>query len=132
VKLLRATLRWQAALWAVAGVALLAVPGWVVEVVLDQPPLSETAWLRLGGVLAIALAAQMVLVGHRVDELWWWTWTFVLLEAGTALVLLLTALVGLPPGVPAWPWWVLGLVNAGFATVEIVALARTGTERSPI
>jgi hypothetical protein len=83
-------------------------------------------------VLAIALAAQMVLVGHRVEELWWWTWTFVLLEAGTALVFLLTALFGLPAGVPSWPWWLLGLLNAGFAAVEIVALARTGTQRSPI
>jgi hypothetical protein len=132
VKLLRATLRWQAALWAVAGLALLVAPGWVVEVVLDQPPLSETAWLRLGGVLAIALSAQMVLVGHRVEELWWWTWTFVLLGAGTALVFLLTALVGLPPGVPAWPWWLLGLLNASFAALEIVALARTGTQRTPV
>jgi hypothetical protein len=132
VKLLRLTLRWQAALWAVSGFALLVAPGWVVEVALDQPPLSQTAWLRLGGVLAIALSAQMVLVGHRVEELWWWSWTFVLLEIGTALVFLLTALLGLPAGVPSWPWWLLGLLNAAFAAVEIVALARTGTQRSPI
>ncbi len=132
MKLLRATLRWQAAFWAVSGLLLLLAPGWLVEVVLDQPPLSRTAWLRLGGVLAIALSAQMVLVGHRVEELWWWAWTFVLLEVGTALVFLLTALLGLPSGVPSWPWWTLGLVNAGFAAVEIAALAKAGTQRSPV
>jgi hypothetical protein len=132
VRLLRTILRWQAAFWAIVGVGLLAAPGWTIETLLRQPPLGEDAWLRAAGVMAVALAAQMVLVGHRVEELWWWSWTFVLLEVGTALVFLSNAAVGLPENAPAWPWWVLGLLNAGFASIQTAALAKAGTERSPL
>jgi hypothetical protein len=131
VKLLRRTLRWQAALWAVSGAVLLVAPGWLVETALDQPPLGEDAWLRVTGVLAIAMAAQMVLVGHRVEELWWWSWTFVFLEVATAAVFLTNALVGLPEGAAAWPWWALALVNGALGAAQVVGLARAGTERSP-
>ncbi len=132
MKLLRATLRWQAVLWATSGAVLLVAPGWLVEVVLGQPPLGEDAWLRLTGVLSMAIAAQMVLVARAVEELWWWSWTFVLLEVATALVAVLNALFGLSPDAAAWPWWTLGIVNAGIAALEITALAKAGTERSPV
>lgn len=132
MSLLRTVLRWQAVLWAATGVALVLAPGWIVERLLDQPPLGEDAWLRLAGVLAIALAAQMVLVQRRVEDLWWWSWSFVVLEVGTALVLLLNAAVGLPDGAAAWPWWAVGVLNAAVAGLEIGALARAGTERSPL
>jgi hypothetical protein len=132
VKLLRATLRWQAALWAAAGLALTIAPGWVVETVLDQLPLGEDAWLRAAGVMAVALAAQMVLVGHRIEELWWWAWTFVFLELATAIVLLANAVVGTPAGAAGWPWWALGGANAALGVVQVAALARSGTERSPV
>lgn len=132
MKLLRAVLRWQAVLWAVMGLALLVAPGWLVERLLDQAPLEEDGWMRVAGVMAIALAGQMVLVGRRVEELWWWAWTFALLELGTAAALLLNAVFGPPNGSPAWPWWALGILNAGLAAVEISALAKAGTERSPV
>lgn len=132
MKLLRTILRWQAVLWAVVGIALLSAPNWIIEILLDQPPLGEDAWLRAAGVMAVALGAQMVLVGHRVEELWWWAWTFVFLEAGVALVFLLTALTGGAEGAATWPWWLLAIVNGGFAALELAALAKTGTERSPI
>jgi hypothetical protein len=132
VKLLRTTLRWQAVLWAVFGLALLVAPAWLVEGVFDQPPLGEDAWLRVAGVLSIAIAGQMVLVGHRVEELWWWSWTFVFLEVGVAVVCLVNALAGLPEGASVWPWWGLGALNAGYAALQIAALAKAGTERSPV
>ena len=128
VKFLGATLRWQAVLWAVAGVALVIAPGWVVEGLFDQPP-SEDAWLRAFGVASVCLAAQMVLVGRKLEELWWWSWTFVLLEFGTAVVFAATALVGTPEGAPTWPWWFLAVLNAAFGALEIAGLAKTGTER---
>jgi hypothetical protein len=131
VSLLRTTLRWQAALWAVAGASLLVAPGWVLETLLDQAPFAEVAWIRVLGVLAIAMAAQMVLVGHRIEELWWWSWTFTLLEVGTAAVFLAAAVTGPYEGSAAWPWWALGGLNAAFAGLDLVALARAGTERSP-
>jgi len=129
VKLLRRVLYWQAALWAATAVALVAVPGWLVERVLDQPPLGEDAWLRITGVTAFALAMLMVLVANRLDDVWWWAWAFVILEAGTAAVFVLNALAGLAEGVAAWPWWVLGAVNALVGAVELAALARTGVEK---
>ena len=131
MKLLRRVLTWQAVLWAGFGLVLVIAPGWVIETVFDQPPLGEEAWLRVSGVMAIALAGMMVLVSHRVEDLWWWSWTFVILSAASAVVLVLNALVGVPEGAAAWPWWLLAFANVGFALVELVALARIGTERPP-
>ena len=131
MKLLRRVLVWQAALWAGFGLVLVIAPGWVVETVFDQPPLGEEAWLRVSGVMAIALAGMMVLVSHRVEDLWWWSWTFVILEVASSVVLVLNALVGVPEGAASWPWWLLAGVNAGFAVIELAALARIGGERPP-
>jgi hypothetical protein len=132
VNLLRRVLVWQAALWAALGLALVVVPGWLAEALLDQPPLGEDAWLRAAGVMAIALAGQMVLVARRIEDLWWWSWTFVLLELATALVFLVNAVAGLPPAAATWPWWVLGGLNGAVAAVEVAALAKTGTETPPV
>lgn len=130
MKLLRRVLSWQAALWSAFGLVLVVAPGWVIESVFDQPPLGEYVWLRITGVMAIALAGLMVLVSHR-EELWWWSWMFVILEVATTVILLLNALLGLPEGAASWPWWLLAGVNAGLALVELAALAQIGTERPP-
>jgi hypothetical protein len=81
--------------------------------------------------MGIALAGQMVLVARRIEDLWWWSWTFVLLEVATAAVFLLNALAAGPDVGPAWPWWVIGVVNGAVAAIEIAALAKTGTETPP-
>ncbi|HYZ12839.1 MAG TPA: hypothetical protein VFA08_04445 [Actinomycetota bacterium] len=128
MKLLGATLSWQAVLWAIAGVALVIAPGWVTEVLFDQPPV-EDAWLRAFGVASVCLAAQMVLVRRKLEELWWWSWTFVLLELGTAVVFAATALLGAPEGAPTWPWRSLALLNAALGALEVIGLAKSGTER---
>ena len=132
MNLLRRVLVWQAALWAAFGLALLVAPGWLVETLLDQPALGEDAWLRAAGVMAIALAGQMVLVARRIEDLWWWSWTFVLLEVTTAAVFMLNALAISSDVGPAWPWWVIGVVNGAVAAIEIAALAKTGTETPPV
>jgi hypothetical protein len=131
VKLLGATLSWQAVLWAIAGAALVIAPGWVTESLFGQPPI-EDAWLRALGVASVCLAAQMVLVRRKLEELWWWSWTFVLLEFGTAVVFAATALVGAPSDAPTWPWWLLAVLNATFGGLLIAGLAKTGTERPAI
>jgi hypothetical protein len=130
VKLLRRVLVWQAALWAGFGLVLVVAPGWVIEV-FDQPPLGEEAWLRVSGAMAIALAGMMVLVSHRVEDLWWWSWAFVILEVASTVILVLNAILGVPDGAASWPWWVLAGANAGFALIELAALAQIGTERPP-
>ncbi len=125
-------LYWAAALWAVAGVALVVAPGWLVQDVFHQPAPGDVVWLRAAGVMAFSLALLMVVVAHHLEDVWWWTWAFVVLEAGTALVFAWHALVGAPPGAPAWPWWLLGGVNGLFAALEILGLARIGVQRSPV
>ena len=132
VKLLRRVLIWQAVIWAGVGLAFVIAPGWLIEEMFDQPTIGEDAWLRVAGLMAIALAGQMVLVARRIEEIWWWSWCFAILEAATAVVFLLNALVGVPEGAPVWPWFVLGLVNAGFAVLQTAGLAKAGTERTPV
>lgn len=128
---LRQVLRWQSILWAAFGLVLVIAPSALVEGLFDQGPVTEDAWLRALGVASIVLAAQMVLVARKLEELWWWSWSFVLLEAGTAAVFLLTALVGVPQGAATWPWWALAVANLAVGGLEVAGLAKAGTERSP-
>jgi len=129
--LLKRVLYWQAALWAFSGVALFTVPGWLVERVLDQPPVGDDAWLRAMGAMALVLSLLMVLVAHHLDEAWWWAWAFVILEGATAAIFALNATLG-TPGTAAWPWWLLAVVNALVGAMELVALGKIGLERSPV
>jgi hypothetical protein len=129
VNLLRIVLRWQAAASALLGLALLIAPGLFVEGVMGQPPLQEDAWVRLVGVTAVALAAQILLVQRRLEDLWWWTWSFVILELGVAVVFLGTALTGPPKGAPSWPWWSGGAISLVWAGLDLAGLAKAGTER---
>jgi hypothetical protein len=124
---LRRVLKVQAALWALFGVALAVAPGLVLRL-LDQPPVADGVWLRMAGVMAVVLAMLMVLVSEHLKETWWWAWAFALLEAGTATVFVLNALVGLPEGAAAWPWWVFGVVHLAFAAALLWGLARSGQE----
>jgi hypothetical protein len=127
VSLLRRLLYLHALVSAVAGVALVAAPRWLMEL-LEQPGSVDHAWLRLLGVNGLVLALLMVLVGHRAEELWWWSWAFVILDVGTGAVAGLHAAVGLPQDSVAWPWWVGAVAGLGFAGGLVVALARAGTE----
>jgi hypothetical protein len=132
VDLLRRALVWQAVAWGLAGVGLLVAPRWIVEGIFDQPSVGEEAWLRVAGIMAVALAAQIVLVARRIEDLWWWSWTFALLDLGVAAVFALNALFGLPEGVPSWPWWGLAALSGGFAALDLAGIAKAGTERSPL
>jgi hypothetical protein len=132
VSLLRNVLRWQAALWALAGLGLAVAPGSLVEGLLNQEPMREAAWLRILGVLAIVVAAQMILVTRKLEELWWWSWSFVVLEAGVAAVATLNAAFGVAEGAAVWPWWALAVASWGFMLLDLAALAKAGTERTPV
>ena len=69
-------------------------PGWLLETVAGQPPLIDDAGFCALGVIAITLALLMVLVAQRLEDVWWWAWAFVVLEAGTATVFFLHAWSG--------------------------------------
>lgn len=126
---LRRILYIQAALWFVFGAALAVAPGWLVGTVGGQSVIGDRAWLRALGVMAIVLALLMVLVAQRLEDVWWWSWAFVVLEAGTATVFVLHALFGLPEGAAAWWWWTLAAVNGLIGALELVGLGLTAQEK---
>ena len=125
---LRRVLYLDALVSAVVGLALAAAPAWVFETLLGQPRTTDVAIHRLAGVASFTLALLMVLVGHRVEELWWWCWAFVVLEVGAAAVATLHAAFGLPAGAAAWPWWALGIGSWAFAGAFLWGIARAGNE----
>jgi hypothetical protein len=131
VAILRRVLYLDAFLAGVVGLGLAVAPGFLVETLFGQPRGPDDEVARLLGVTLVSLALLMVLVGHRVEDLWWWCWAFVVLEAATALVALLNAAVGLPQGAAAWPWWGIGLGSLGFAAAFVWGIGRAGIERPP-
>ena len=126
--LLRRTLSAGALLLLVFSVPLVVVPGPLVEGLLGQAPTDEV-WLRLLGAAGITLAMIHVLVIRKLDDLWWWTWAFVVFDSLSALIALLHAAVGVPTGSSALPWWLYGLGSVAFAVLYVVGLARAGQER---
>lgn len=132
MKLLRRVLVWQAALWAAFGLAIAAVPGTVLEDLFGQAPLTDAAYARLAGIAAFCLSLNMVLVARRIEDVWWFAWTFVILEAGTVAVTLANALGARPSASEALLWWLLTVVGVAFLGSLLVGLARSGTERPPV
>lgn len=126
---LRRILKGQATLWAGFGLVLSISPRWLVETLAAQLPVGDDAWLRALGIMAIVLALLMVLVAQRLEDVWWWAWAFVVLEAGTATVFVLHALIGLPRGAAAWWWWVLAATNAAIGALELVGLGLAAQEK---
>jgi hypothetical protein len=129
VKLLQRLLKVQAGLWLLGGLATLAAPAWVLESLLGQPPLSQYAWVRAAGVMGAVLALIMALVSQKITDLWWWSWAFAVLEVGLATVFVMTALVGLPDGAAAWPWWALGVLNAALGAGLLLGMGQAGQQK---
>lgn len=129
--ILRRFLWLAAAIWGVAGAALVFFPRWVMETLFDQFPYPDFAGVRIAGVGAIALAMLMVIVANHLNDAWWWSWAFVVATGGTAGVALLNALFGLPKGESSTMWWLLVGINAFLGLGLIWGLAKTGTERPP-
>ena len=127
--LLKRILLWEAAVLAAFGLAFSALPKLILVSLFDQPHYPEYAWIRIAGIQAVGFAMLMVLVAQRLDELWWFSWAFVVVGSGVATVAGLNAALGLPAGTPAPFWWI---VFAG-ATVNTTGLlwgmARAGNER---
>ena len=126
---LRRVLYLQAAVWALAGLSLAAAPRLVLVSLFRQPPFYDYAWLRILGLQSLGLAMLMVLVGHRVTELWWWSWAFELVNVALVPVVVLNAAFGLAPGESAVLWWVFSLVAAGFAFALLFGLFVSSREQ---
>jgi len=129
VKLLRQQLKGQAALWVIGSVAIASFPTWVLETIAGQPPLVEYVWVRAVGVMGIVLASMMVLVAQRIDELWWWSWVFAILDIGLGTLFAVNALFGLPTSAPAWPFWSLAALNGALGAGLLVGMGFGGQEK---
>ena len=130
--LLRRVLLVQATVWAACGAAISIAPRFVLVTIFDLGEYPEFGYVRVAGVLSFSLALLMVLVAQRLEELWWFSWAFVLASAGTAIIALLTALFGVPEGSSAALWWVFAAASGLFTAGLLAGLAKTGMERSPV
>jgi hypothetical protein len=128
---LRRTLYLQAAVWAIAGIALAAVPEWLLPHLFGQPfRLSrEVAWIRLLGVESIGLSMLMVLVAHRVEELWWWSWAFAMVNVAFAAIVVLNAGFGLEEHESRIFWWTFSGVAVAFALGMLYGLFVSSREQ---
>jgi len=113
---------------AVLSVPLIVVPGAIVEGLLGQRS-PDDVLIRLLGTAGITLALFHMLILRKLEDLWWWCWAFVIFDGLSAVVVILHAVVGLPEGSAAWPWWVYGLGSAVFAALYLSGLARAGQEK---
>lgn len=129
--LLRRALYLKALESALGGLALVIVPRFLLVSVLGQPEYRDYAFVRMLGVADLSLALVITLVAHRLEELWWWSWAFLVLAAGTAAVVTLHAAFGLPEEASPWMWWALGLFDWAIAAGVLWGIARTGEEAPP-
>jgi hypothetical protein len=130
MSLLRRFLYLHALAWFLPG-ALLAVYPRILQVLLDQPDYVEGAWVRLFGAQAVGLSLLMVLVGHRAEELWWWSWAFVLTTGAVAALFTLNAAFGVPPGGSSIIWWVLAAASWLLGSSLLVGLQAAARDRPP-
>lgn len=129
MSLLRGALSAGAALLLALSAPLIVIPGTIVETIMGQAPAGEDIWIRLFGMAGVVIALFHVLILRKLDDLWWWCWAFVIFDGLTAVIVIIHALVGLPEGSAAWPWWVYGVTSALFTGLYVAGLARTGQEK---
>jgi hypothetical protein len=129
MKLLRSALYAQAMVWAASGLTIAALPRWTLVVVFDQPPLPYYAYVRVAGILALGMALLMVLVAQRLEDVWWWSWAFIITTAGVVTVTGLHAIVGRPGGDAIVLWIIFSGSNAILLAAMLVGMARAGHEK---
>ncbi len=127
--ILRRALLLFAGVWAVCGIAIAIVPRWLLVTWFDQVTYHDYTYVRVCGVAALGSAALALMISRRLDEVWWWSWAFVLEAGGTALVTVLHAAVSVPDGSSAWLWWLFAATNALLAGFLILGIARAGVEK---
>ena len=125
---LRRTLYLGAATTALPGLLMTIAPRFFIVVLAQQVELPEYAGVRMMGVGGVVGGMLMVLVAHRADDVWWWSWAFVIGAAGIALIALLRAVLGPREG-SALSWWLLAIGSTAFAGSLIWGLFLASQER---
>ena len=124
---LRRALQAFAAIWTVSGIALIAVPHWLLMDVFRQPAYPDYAYVQVAGAAAIALAMLAVLVSRR-DDAWWWSTAFAIATGLCATITALHAAIGLPDGASAGLWWLFAAVSAALTVWLLLGLTRASQE----
>jgi hypothetical protein len=127
--LLRRTLYAMAATWAGCGIALVAVPRWILVDVFGQVPYPDYAYVRVAGVVSFCMALLMAITAQKLEDMWTFTWAFVFAAAGTFVVALANAAWGAPEGSAVALWWVFAAASLLYTVGLLAGLAKTGTER---
>jgi hypothetical protein len=128
VSFLRRVLYLDAVLNAALGLGLIALPRFLLVDVFGQSIYPDYAFVRVFGAAALALALLEVLIGQRVDELYFWCWTFVLFEGARAAILTLHVLFGLPEGASPFMWWLGAGVRWAAAFGLVLGIGRASGE----
>jgi hypothetical protein len=127
---LRRALLSFATVWAACGLAIAVVPRWLLVTWFDQPPYPDYTYVRVCGIAAIGSAALALMISRRLDDVWWWSWAFVLQTAATAIVTGLHALLSVPEGAGGgWFWWLFAATNVALTVLLVVGIARAGVEK---
>jgi hypothetical protein len=129
MSLLRRVLGVGAVLLVLLAAPLVVLPRTVAEGIMGQVPVGDDVWLRLFGAGGVALGLVHVLIIRKLEDLWWWCWTFVVFDGSVSAIALTHAVLGLPEGSAAWPWWLLGAATGVFTALYLLGLARAGQEK---
>jgi hypothetical protein len=132
VRLLRRTLYAMATVWAVCGIGLALLPRVLLVDIFDQVAYPDYAYVRVAGVVSFATALLMVITAQKLEEMWVFTWAFVVAAVGTFVVAGANALWGRPPGSGALLWWLFAGASLAFTIGLLTGMAKTGTERPPV
>ncbi|TMK35148.1 MAG: hypothetical protein E6G58_09930 [Actinobacteria bacterium] len=126
---LRRALQLFAAVWGACGLVIAATPRWILVGWFDQVPYPDYAYVRVCGIAALSSAALALMISRRLDDVWWWSWAFVLETGLTALVTTLHAVVSVPAGSASWFWWVFAVTNIALVAALVAGIGRAGTEK---
>jgi hypothetical protein len=129
MNLLRRALGVGAFLSLLLSAPLVVLPRTIVETIMGQAPVGDDVWIRLFGAGGIALGLVHVLIVRKLDDLWWWCWTFVVFDGSVSVISLSHAAVGLPAGSASWPWWLFGATAGVFTALYLLGLAKAGQEK---
>jgi hypothetical protein len=115
VRALKRVLYAEAALWAAIGLVLAVIPRPVVVGLFGSRAGGALVWHRFLGANVFGLALVMVLVAHRIQEVWWWSWAFAFSSVASAIAALLHSAFGLGSAESRGAWWTASSVLVAFA-----------------
>jgi len=125
--ILRRALLAFAGVWALCGLAIAVVPRWLLVSWFDQVPYPDYTYVRVCGIAALGSAALALMISRRLDEVWWWSWAFVIETGLTTLATGLHALLSGAAG--TWFWWLFAVTNGALTAGLLLGIARAGVEK---